>query len=396
MDYGFTEYQSAIRDLAREIARKEILPVAAEYDREGKFPWPVVKVLAETDLFRVFIDERYGGLTDSTPILNMCIVTEELSRACAGIALAFAGTALGALPIVISGSEEQKQRWLPEIAAGKRLAAFALTEPQAGSDAAAVRTTALRDGDHYVLNGTKQWITNGGEAEIYSVIALTNPAKGPRGASCIVVEKGTPGFSFGKKEDKLGIRASATRELIFEDCRVPVANCLGREGTGFITAMKTFDASRPGVGAQALGIAQGAFDLALEYACTRRQFDAPISSFQGLRFMLADMATKIEAARALIYATARYIDSNPAQRPTLYSAMSKCFASDVAMEVAVDAVQIFGGYGYMRDYPVEKYLRDAKITQIYEGTNQIQREEISKALVGQFHSGKAARLKRAA
>ncbi len=396
MDYGLTEYQRAIRDLAREIAEKEICSVAAEYDREGKFPWPIVKVLAETDMFRVYIDEKYGGITDGTPIMNMVLVTEELSRACAGIALSFAGTALGAIPIILSGSEEQKQRWLPDIAAGKRLAAFALTEPQAGSDAAAVKSTAIRDGNHYVLNGTKQWITNGGEAEVYAVIALTNPAKGPRGTSCIVVEKGTPGFSFGKKEDKLGIRASATRELIFQDCRVPVENCLGREGTGFITAMKAFDVSRPGVGAQALGIAQGAFELALEYACTRRQFDAPISSFQGLRFMLADMATKIEAARALIYATARYIDGQPKERPTLYSAMSKCFASDVAMEVTVDAVQIFGGYGYMRDYPIEKYLRDAKITQIYEGTNQIQREEISKVLVGQFRSGKAARLRHAA
>jgi alkylation response protein AidB-like acyl-CoA dehydrogenase len=219
MDYGFTEYQSAIRDLAREIAEKEIRPVAAEYDREGKFPWPVVKVLAETDLFRVFVDEKYGGMTEGSPIMNMCIVTEELSKACGGIALSFAGTALGAIPIILSGSEEQKQRWLPDVAAGKRLAAFALTEPQAGSDAAAVRTTALRDGGHYVLNGTKQWITNGGEAELYSVIALTNPAKGPRGASCIVVEKGTPGFTFGKKEDKLGIRASATRELIFQAAR---------------------------------------------------------------------------------------------------------------------------------------------------------------------------------
>ena len=396
MDYGFTEYQSAIQGLAREIAEKEIRPIAAEFDREGKFPWPVVKVLAETDLFRVYVDEKHGGLTDGTPIMNMVIVTEELSRACGGIALSFAGSALGAIPIILSGSEEQKQRWLPEIAAGKRLAAFALTEPQAGSDAGAVKTTAIRDGDHYVLNGTKQWITNGGEAEIYTVIALTNPTKGPRGASCIVVEKGTPGFNFGKKEDKLGIRASATRELIFDDCRVPVENCLGREGTGFITAMRTFDASRPGVGAQALGIAQGAFDLALEYACTRRQFDAPISSFQGLRFMLADMATKIEAARALIYATSRYIDTQPKERPTLYSAMSKCFASDIAMEVTVDAVQIFGGYGYMRDYPIEKYMRDAKITQIYEGTNQIQREEISKNLVSGFHSGKGARLARAA
>jgi alkylation response protein AidB-like acyl-CoA dehydrogenase len=386
MDYAFTEYQAAIRDLAREIAEKEIRPIAAEYDREAKFPWPAVKVMAETDLFRVYIEDEYGGISDGTPIMNMVIVTEELSKACGGIALSFAGTALGTLPIILSGSDEQKKRWLPDIAAGRKLAAFALTEPQAGSDAGAVRTTAIRDGDFYVMNGTKQWITNGGEAEIYSVIALTNPAKGPRGASCIVVEKGTTGFTFGKKEDKLGIRASATRELIFQDCRVPVANCLGREGTGFITAMKTFDVSRPGVGAQAVGIAAGAFDLALEYACTRRQFGSPVGSFQGLRFMLADMATKIEAARALVYATARYIDTKPKERPTLYSAMSKCFASDVAMEVTTDAVQIFGGYGYMHDYPIEKYMRDAKITQIYEGTNQIQREEMSKTLISGFHS----------
>jgi len=386
MDYGFTEYQTAIRDLSREIAEKEIRPIAAEYDREAKFPWPVVKVLAETDLFRVYIEDEYGGISDGSPIMNMVIVTEELSKACGGVALSFAGTALGTLPIILSGSDEQKKRWLPDIAAGRKLAAFALTEPQAGSDAGAVRTTAIRDGDYYVMNGTKQWITNGGEAEIYSVICLTNPSKGPRGASCIIVEKGTPGFTFGKKEDKLGIRASATRELIFQDCRVPVANCLGREGTGFITAMRTFDVSRPGVGAQAVGIAAGAFDLALEYACTRRQFGSPVGSFQGLRFMLADMATKIEAARALVYATARYIDTKPKERPTLYAAMSKCFASDVAMEVTTDAVQVFGGYGYMHDYPIEKYMRDAKITQIYEGTNQIQREEMSKTLISNFHS----------
>jgi alkylation response protein AidB-like acyl-CoA dehydrogenase len=390
MDYGFTEYQTAIRDLSREIADKEIRPIAAEYDREAKFPWPVVKVLAETDLFRVYIDDEYGGISDGTPIMNMVIVTEELSKACGGVALSFAGTALGALPIILSGNDEQKKRWLPDVAAGKKLAAFAITEPQAGSDASAVRTTAIRDGNHYVMNGTKQWITNGGEAEIYSVIALTNPLKGPRGASCIVVEKGTPGFTFGKKEDKLGIRASATRELIFQDCRVPVENCLGREGTGFITAMKTFDVSRPGVGAQAVGIAQGAFDLALEYACTRRQFGAPVGSFQGMRFMIADMAMKIEAARALVYATARYIDTKPKERPTVYAAMSKCYASDVAMEVTTDAVQIFGGYGYMHDYPIEKYMRDAKITQIYEGTNQIQREELSKVLISNFHARRPA------
>ena len=385
MDYSLPSIKRLFA-ICRGKCRKRNPPIAAEYDREGKFPWPVVKVLGETDLFRVFIDEEFGGISDGTPIMNMVIVTEELSKACGGVALSFAGTALGTLPIILSGNEEQKKRWLPDIAAGRKLAAFALTEPQAGSDAGAVRTTAIRDGDHYVMNGTKQWITNGGEAEIYSVIALSNPAKGPRGASCIVVEKGTPGFTFGKKEDKLGIRASATRELIFQDCRVPVENCLGREGTGFITAMKTFDVSRPGVGAQAVGIAQGAFDLALEYACTRRQFGSPVGSFQGLRFMLADMATKIEAARALVYATARYIDTRPKERPTLYSAMSKCFASDVAMEVTTDAVQIFGGYGYMHDYPIEKYMRDAKITQIYEGTNQIQREEMSKTLISGFHA----------
>jgi butyryl-CoA dehydrogenase len=395
MDYGFTEYQTAIRDLAHEIAEKEIRPIAAEYDREAKFPWAAVKVMAETDLFRVYIEDEYGGISDGSPIMNMVIVTEELSKACGGIALSFAGTALGTLPIILSGNEEQKKRWLPDIAAGKKLAAFALTEPQAGSDAGAVRTTAIRDGEYYVMNGTKQWITNGGEAEIYTVIALTNPSKGPRGASCIVVEKGTPGFTFGKKEDKLGIRASATRELIFQDCRVPVANCLGREGTGFITAMKTFDVSRPGVGAQAVGIAAGAFDLALEYACQRRQFGSPVGSFQGLRFMLADMATKIEAARALVYATAKYIDTKPKERPTLYSAMSKCFASDVAMEVTTDAVQIFGGYGYMHDYPIEKYMRDAKITQIYEGTNQIQREEMSKTLISNYHTHKSPAIRAA-
>lgn len=388
LDYGLTEDQRTIRDLAREIAEKEIRPVAAEYDRTGEFPWPIVRVMAQCDLFRVFIDEKYGGMDGGTPTMNMVVVTEELSRACAGIALSFAGTALGAMPIILSGSEEQKQKYLPGIAEGKRLAAFAITEPQAGSDAGGIRTTALRDGDHYVLNGSKQWITNGGEADIYTVIVLTNPTKGPRGASALVVEKGTPGFSFGKKEDKMGIRASATCELIFQDCRVPVENLLGREGTGFITTMHTFDASRPGVGAQALGIAQGALELALEYACNRRQFGSPVSSFQGLQFMMADMAMKIEAARALVYATARYIDTQPKERPTLYSAMSKCFASDVAMEVTTDAVQIFGGYGYMRDYPIEKYMRDAKITQIYEGTNQIQRDEIAKVLIGEYRSGK--------
>ena len=389
MDYFLTEEQEAIRELARAIADNEIRPVAAEYDRTGDFPWPVVEKMAQSDLFGVFIDEKYGGLGDETATMNLVLVTEEFSKACGGIALAFASTALGAMPILLGGSEEQKQRFLPDIAAGRRLAGFALTEPQAGSDAGAIRTTAIRDGDHYVLNGLKQWITNGGEAEIYTVIVLTNPDKGPRGASTLVVEKGTSGFSFGKTEDKMGIRASATRELVFEDCRVPAENLIGREGTGFITAMRTFDASRPGVAAQALGMAQGALDLAVDWACERKQFGSRVSAFQGLRFLLADMATKVEAARALVYATARYIDSNPRSRPTIYSAMSKLFASDVAMQVTTDAVQVFGGSGYMRDYPIEKFMRDAKITQIYEGTNQIQLEEISKILVGEHIAGHA-------
>ena len=391
LDYGLTEDQVAIRDLARTIADEELRPVAAQYDRSGEFPWPVVRKMAETDLFRTFVPEAYEGIANGTPTMNLVLVTEELSKACGGIALALAGTALGAMPILLSASDEQKRRWLPDVAAGKRLAAFALTEPDAGSDAGGIRTTAIRDHGDYVLNGTKQWITNGGEAELYTVLALTNPSKGPRGASMFVVEKGTPGFTFGKKEDKLGIRASATRELHFADCRVPAANLIGREGTGFIAAMRTFDASRPGVGAQALGIAQGALDLAVAYACERRQFGSPISAFQGLRFSLAQMATEIEAARALIYATARHIDRQPKERPTMYSAMAKLFASDVAVRVTVDALQVFGGYGYMRDYPIEKYLRDAKITQIYEGTNQIQREEISKILIGDHISGKGRR-----
>lgn len=383
LDHGLTEHQKMIRDLAHKIAENEIRPVAAEYDLSGEFPWPIVEKMAQADLFSVFVDEEYGGLADGTPIMNMAVVTEELSKACGGIALAFAGSALGALPIVLGGSEEQKKKWLPDIAAGKKICAFALTEHQAGSDAAAIRTTAIKDGDHYVMNGTKQWITNGGEADIYSVIALTNPAKGPRGTSAIVVEKGSEGLSFGKKEDKMGIRGSATREVVMNDCRVPVENCLGREGTGFITAMRTFDASRPGVGAQAVGIAQGALDLAVDYATERKQFGTPVSSFQGLRFIMADMAMKVEAARSLVYAVARYVDMLPKERPTMYSAMAKCYAGDVAMEVTTDAVQVFGGYGYMRDYPIEKYMRDAKITQIYEGTNQIQREEISKILVSE-------------
>ena len=311
----------------------------------------------------------------------MCIVTEELSKACAGIALAFAGTALGAFPILLYGSEEQKQKYLPPMAAGEKLAAFGLTESMAGSDAGSLRTTARRDGDHYVLNGTKVFITNGGEADIYTTVALTQPEKGARGASCFIIEKGTPGFSFGKKEKKMGIRASVTSELVFDNARVPVANLLGREGQGFIVAMKTFDVSRPGVAAQALGIAEGALEETLKYAHHRQQFGKSILSFQGVQWMLADMAMQIEAARGLIYGLADRIDKGDTRDIGHLSAMAKVFASDTAMKVTTDAVQLLGGYGYMTEYPVEKMMRDAKITQIYEGTNQIQRNVIGSQLV---------------
>ncbi|MEE8359873.1 MAG: acyl-CoA dehydrogenase family protein, partial [Candidatus Omnitrophota bacterium] len=352
--------------------------VAAEYDEKEEFPWPIVKVLAESDLCGVYIEEKYGGTGGG--ITDLCIATEELSKACGGIALAVAATALGTFPIILFGNEEQKMKYLPDIAKGKKLAAFAITEPEAGSDASSIKTQARKEGDHYILNGTKQWVTNGGEAEIYVVIAMTDKKKGARGASAVIVEKGTPGFEFGKKEKKLGIRASSTRELIFTDCKVPKENLIAREGMGFIVAMKTFDKSRPGVAAQAVGIAQGALDLAIKYAHGRKQFGRSITSFQGIQFMLADMATQVEAARALVYACARLIDSGSKDlaKP---SAMCKLFASDVAMKVTTDALQIYGGYGYMRDYPIEKYMRDAKITQIYEGTNQIQRNVIALQLI---------------
>ena len=378
MNYFLTDDQKMIKDLAAQIAREKIAPIAAELDETGEFPWDVVKTLAQSDLFRVFIPLEYEGLGGG--IFEMCIVVEELSRVCGGIALSYAASGLGTIPIILFGTEEQKKKYLPRLASGEILAAFGLTESNAGSDAAGIKTTARPDGDSYVLNGTKQWITNGGEASIYTVVALTDPARGVRGSSTILVEKDHPGFTFGKKENKMGIRASATRELIFQDCRVPKTNILGKEGMGFLVAMRTLDQSRPGVAAQALGIAQGALDKAIDYSRERRQFGKPISAFQGLQFMLADMATQVEAARALTYAAARSIDSGE-KDVSKVSAMAKVFASDTAMRVTTDAVQVFGGYGYMKEYPIEKMMRDAKITQIYEGTNQIQREVIALNLI---------------
>ncbi|HAS83167.1 MAG TPA: acyl-CoA dehydrogenase [Verrucomicrobia bacterium] len=377
MDFGYTEEQIMIRDLCRQIGEEKIKPVREHHDESGEFPWDLVKVFAEADLFGIAIEQQYGGMGGGC--MDQVVAIEELSKYCAGIALALFGTGLGVTPIMLFGTPEQKTKYLPRVCKGT-ICAFGLTEANAGSDAGGIQTTAVADGDSYILNGTKQWITNGGEADIYTVVAMTDKNKGARGASALIVDKGTPGFTFGKKENKMGIRGSVTRELIFQDCRVPKANLLAREGMGFIVAMKTLDSSRPGVAAQALGIAQGAFDEALRYSRQRRQFGKPISSFQAIQFMLADMATQIEAARALTYRCAQYMDSG-AKDVTKWSAMAKVYASDVAMSVTTDAVQILGGYGYMKEYPVEKMMRDAKITQIYEGTNQIQREVIAAKLI---------------
>jgi alkylation response protein AidB-like acyl-CoA dehydrogenase len=377
VDYFLTDEQKMIKEIAAKIAQERIKPVRAELDEKEEFPHEILEVLAQSDLFGLYIPEKYGGMGGG--VFENCLAVEELARACIAVTTSFAASGLGAYPILVGGSEEQKAKYLPDIAKGAKLAAFGLTEANAGSDAAGIQTTARREGDHYVLNGTKQWITNGGEADIYSVIAITDRAKGPRGASAFIVEKGDPGFSFGKKEKKMGLRASSTRELLFNDCRIPADRIIGREGMGFIVTMKTFDLSRPGIGALGVGLGQGALDVAVEYARKRIQFGKPIISFQAVQHMLADMATEVEASRALVYAAARYIDSG-AKDVSKVAAMSKLFPSDVAMRVTTNAVQVLGGYGYMREYPVEKMMRDAKILQIYEGTNQVQRNIIGQEL----------------
>jgi len=378
LEYFFTDTQKEIRDLARRFAQEKMKPVRAELDRTGEFPHELLKGMADLGLMGVYFPEEYGGLGGG--IMEMCIVVEELCRVDGAAGLCYAACGLGAFPILLGATPEQKRKYMPRLAAGE-LAAFAITEASAGSDSSNVKTRARRDGDSYVLNGTKQFITNGSVAKIYSVIASTNPARGARGLSAFIIEDGTPGFTYGKIEDKMGIRCSKTAELVFQDCRVPAANLIGgKEGYGFIHTMRTFDRTRPGVGAQALGIAAGALDEALEYARTRVQFDAPIASFQAVQMMLADMAIQVEASRTLIYQAARAADAG-ARNTSAIASMAKVFASDTAMKVTTDAVQIFGGYGYMREYPVEKMMRDAKITQIYEGTNQIQRLIIASELI---------------
>jgi alkylation response protein AidB-like acyl-CoA dehydrogenase len=374
MDYQLTEEQIMIRDLAAKIAKEDIAPVAAELDEKEEFPWGVIKVLRETDFMGLYLPEEYGGMGGG--IMELAIAVDELSKACGGIAVCYAANALGSFPILLFGTPEQKQKYLTKVASGEWLAAFGLTEADAGSDASNIKTTAKLDGDHYVLNGTKQWITNGEAAHVYTVIANTNPKRGARGLTAFIVEKDTPGFTFGKKEKKLGIRASSTTELVFQDCRIPKENLLGKEGLGFAVALKTLDMARPGVAAQAIGIADGALAHAINFSQERVQFGQPICQFQAIQHKIAECATRIEAARALTYATARMIDSG-AKSYSRESAMCKLFASDVAMYVTTEALQIYGGTGYMREYPVEKYFRDAKITQIYEGTNEIQRNVIA-------------------
>ena len=378
LDYGLKEEHIMIRDLVRKIALEKIKPVRAELDEKEIFPWEILKVLAEADLCGLYIPEEYGGFGQS--VMAFCIATEEISRVCGGVGVTFAASALGSTPILLFGSEEQKKKYMPPIAAGKKLAAFGLTEASAGSDASGLQTTAVKEGDYYILNGTKQWITNGGEADTYTVIAITDKTKGPRGASAFIVEKDTPGFTFSQKEKKMGIRCSATRELIFQDCKIHKSQLLGKEGMGFIVAMRTLDLTRPGIGAQAVGIAQGALDESIKYARERVQFGKPIIALQAIQHMLANMATQIEASRALVYAVAKAID-NGAKDYTKEASMAKLIASDTAMYVTTEAVQILAGYGYMREYPVEKMMRDAKITQIYEGTNQIQRNQIGLSLL---------------
>ncbi len=377
MDYFFTEQQQMIIETAREITNEKIIPVRAELDEKNEFPREILQDIAKADLFSIFVPEEYGGLGGGC--YEIVLALEELARGCVGVATSFAASALGIFPVLFAGSEEQKQHYLPDIASGTRWAAFGLTEANAGSDASGIRTTAVLDGDEWVLNGTKQWITNGGESEIYTIIALTDPHKGARGASIFIVEDGDPGFSYGKKEDKMGIRSSSTRELILKDCRIPKDRLVGRRGTGFITVMKTLDMSRPGIASLGIGLAQAAVDEAVTYAKQRVQFGRPIISFQAVQHMLADMAIQLEAGRALVYAAARHIDHHPKDMSKA-SSMCKVFATDMAMKVTTDAVQVLGGYGYMKEYPVEKMMRDAKILQIYEGTNQIQRNVVGQEL----------------
>jgi len=374
--YLLTDEQLSFREVVRQIAQERVAPRAAEIDEKAEYPHDLRKLLAEQDILGLPFDEEHGGTGTGALTLNIAI--EELAKACASTALILMVQELGSLPIKLFGSEELKQRYLPRLASGEWTPAFALSEVEAGSDPGGMRTRAVRHGDGWVLNGEKNWITNLGIADLFVVFAVTDPDEGhSRGISAFVVERDWPGVSIGKLEHKMGIRGSPTGQPVFADVRVPAENLIGEESQGFTYAMQTLDYSRPTIAAQALGIAQGAFDFAVRYTTERQQFGKPISHFEGLQFMVADMEMEIEAARLLVYRAASMVDAKD-PRMTLFASIAKCFAADAAMKVTTDAVQLLGGYGYMGEYPVERMMRDAKITQIYEGTNQIQRVVIAR------------------
>jgi butyryl-CoA dehydrogenase len=377
--FYLTDDQRAIRDLARKLARERIAPLAARYDEAEAYPEESMRAIVESGLFGIWVPEAYGG--NDLGCLALSLVTEEIAWACAATATQYLDQPLGGLPILMFGTQAQKTKYLPGLATGELLAAYSLSEPGAGSDAAGLKTTAVRTGDRYVLNGSKQWCTNGDHADVITVFATVDPTKRAKGVTAFLVERGTPGFSVGKKERKMGIRASPTVALHFTDCAVPVEQRLGEEGEGFTIAMRALDVTRPATGAMAVGIGQAALDAAVGYAKERQQFGRPIAAFQGVQFMLADMAMQVHAARLMVHHAARQVDAG-IRSNTYEASMAKCWAGDAAMKVATDAIQIFGGYGYTREYPVERFMRDAKIMQIYEGTNQIQRVVIARALLG--------------
>jgi len=369
MEYFFSDEEKQLKSKARAIAESLIKPIHCELDAKAEFPMEIVKEMGKQGLLKIFVPKEYGGT--GARIMDMCIACEEVSRICAGVATAYAVSALGSGPIIFFGSEEQKKKYLPKIATGGLLCAFGLTEVQAGSDIANIQTTARKDNSHYVLNGVKQFISSGSLSDVYVVLASTDKSRGARGISAFIVEKNTPGFSYGKEENKLGIRASTTTELVFEDCRIPEENLMGKEGFGFIYTMRNFDRARPGVGAIALGISQGAYETALEFA-----YQHDLLRNQYIQRNIADMATEVEAARALLYAAARMIDAG-AKNFTKEASFAKLYPSEIAVKIATQAIEVLGPYGLLNEYRVEKMLRDAKITQIYEGTNQIQRAQIA-------------------
>ena len=376
--YALTDEHQHLRQVVREFAEDKIAPRAAAIDESGDYPWDVHEAIKAADLLALHIPEQYGG--SGADRIAHSIVVEEIARVCASSSLIVAGNKLGTMGLIVSGSEELKQAYLPHVAKGDITFSYALSEREAGSDAAAMKTRAVRDGDSWVLNGTKCWITGAAVNTHFTVMASTDPTKGPKGISAFVVHKDDPGFSVGTKERKLGIKGSPTSEIYFEDCTIPADRIIGNEGEGFITALKTLDHTRSMIGAQAVGIAQGALDQAIAYVKERQQFGKPVAEFQGVQFMLADMAMKVEAARQLVYVACSAAERG-APDLTFLSSAAKCLASDTAMSVTTDAVQLFGGYGYTRDFPVERMMRDAKITQIYEGTNQIQRMVMARQLL---------------